>query len=67
MEQPVLVDYITKKDLAAELGITERTLNRWAVLRFGPPVVHAGKKRTLYRRAGVLRWLERNEQWREKR
>jgi hypothetical protein len=39
----VLAGYLTEKQLAAELGLTERTLARWRERRIGPPVTMVGR------------------------
>jgi hypothetical protein len=52
--------FIDPSQLAVELGISERTLARWGVLREGPPKLKVGKK-VLYRRASVIGWLEERE------
>jgi excisionase family DNA binding protein len=56
----LLQGWISRTDLARELGVCEETLRRWADARRGPPFVKAGRK-ILYRRTTVLEWLERQE------
>jgi hypothetical protein len=58
--QPVLSDYFTKKNAAAELKVTDRTLDRWQRLREGPPVTKLGR-RILYRRSSLQAWLRKRE------
>ena len=48
--------YLTRKELAAILGISTRTLARWHQLRVGPPRIAVGHV-ILYRRTSVDRWL----------
>jgi hypothetical protein len=62
MSQPeaILSDFLTKQELAAELGREMRTLDRWDTLGIGPPRTHVGRK-VLYRRASVQRWLASQE------
>ena len=48
--------WISRLDLALELGVTVETLHRWEKLRFGPPCVRAGRK-IYYRRDAVQDWL----------
>jgi hypothetical protein len=64
MEQDVLSvfgdQYLTKEKLARALHVAKRTLDRWHVLRTGPPRTYAGKK-VLYRKSSIEAWLERNE------
>jgi hypothetical protein len=52
--------WITRLDLALELGVTVETLHRWEKLRFGPPCVRAGRK-IYYRREAVQDWLLQQE------
>ena len=51
---------ISREQLAAELKVSVRTLDRYHSLRTGPPRISFGKKR-FYRRDAVLKWLEQNE------
>ena len=53
----LLSDYLSKADLAAELGITVRTITRWRMMRTAPPAVKfAG--RVMFKRSDVMAWLE---------
>jgi predicted DNA-binding transcriptional regulator AlpA len=54
-------DLLNKLELANELGISTRTVDRWNSLRIGPPRVRIGKS-IFYRRASVLQWLARHEE-----
>ena len=56
----ILEEYLTRTELAAELGVCERTLIRWHDLGEGPAVSKIGR-RPLYRRAGVAAWLAARE------
>lgn len=58
---PLLSEFLTKEELATELGRNPRTLDRWAVLGIGPLRTRVGRK-VLYRRASVQRWLMAQEQ-----
>jgi hypothetical protein len=58
--KPILLDFLTKEALAAELGRNPRTLDRWAVLGIGPPRTFVGRK-ILYRRISVSKWLAAQE------
>ncbi len=58
--EPILSEFLTKEELAAELRRNPRTLDRWDVLRTGPPRTHVGRK-VLYRRASVQKWLAAQE------
>ena len=64
--EPILSEFLTKEQLAAELRRNPRTLDRWAVLGIGPPRTRVGRH-VLYRRASVQRWLLAQEQSSERR
>ena len=58
----ILSEYMTPQELAEELGICKRTLDRWHASRSGPPRLTVGRK-PFYRRSSVEAWLlgrERN-------
>lgn len=57
---PVLAGYLTKEQLAQQLGISPRTLARWELLRQGPPRVALGRT-VLYRVESVHQWLAAKE------
>ena len=57
---PILAEFMTIEDLAAELGRNKRTLDRWDVLGMGPPRTFVGRK-ILYRRTSVQKWLAAQE------
>ena len=52
--------YLDKRGFCAALGICQRTADRWAGLRIGPPRTKAGRK-VLYKKSSIAAWLERNE------
>lgn len=56
----LLGGWISRTDLALQLGVSEDTLRRWDVMRSGPPCTRAGRK-VFYRRATVIEWLEDQE------
>ncbi|MBR1275621.1 AlpA family transcriptional regulator [Bradyrhizobium sp. AUGA SZCCT0283] len=58
--EPILSQFLTKEELAAELGRNARTLDRWDALAIGPPRTFVGRK-ILYRRASLQRWLAAQE------
>ena len=51
-----LSGYFTKSDAARALGVTVRTLDRWALLRQGPRRTKLGQ-RVLYRKGAIIEWL----------
>ena len=56
----LLGGWISRLELALELGLTVDTLRRWEAQRFGPPCVRAGRK-VYYRRDAVHDWLQLQE------
>ncbi len=58
--EPILSEFLTKEELAAELRRNPRTLDRWDILGLGPPRTHVGRQ-VLYRRASVQKWLVAQE------
>jgi hypothetical protein len=52
----VLAAYLSPEELADELQICKRTLDRWHAARRGPPRVEIGR-RPMYRREAVTQWL----------
>jgi hypothetical protein len=65
-EHSLLSGWISRSDLAQELGVCEETLRRWADARRGPPYIRAGRK-IFYRRSSVLDWLEEQEAYGQRR
>ena len=57
----LLVGWISRLDLALELGLSVDTLRRWEAMRTGPPCVRAGRK-VYYRRAAIQEWIRAQEQ-----
>jgi hypothetical protein len=57
---PLMAGWISRLDLALELGLSVATLRRWDDRRIGPACVRAGRT-TFYRRAVVMDWLEKQE------
>jgi hypothetical protein len=57
---PVLQDYYTLEELASELRVDVRTVQRWNQLRIGPPVTYMGKK-PIFRKQSVPAWLASQE------
>jgi hypothetical protein len=58
--EPLLSEFLTKEELAAELRRNPRTLDRWDVLGIGPPRTCVGRE-VLYRRTSVQKWLAAQE------
>jgi Helix-turn-helix domain len=57
---PILAEFMTVEELAAELGRNKRTLDRWDALGIGPPRTRMGRT-LLYRRSSVQKWLAAQE------
>ena len=56
----LLADWISREQLAGDLGLTCDTLARWEARRVGPPCTRIGRK-ALYRRAAVQDWIRAQE------
>ena len=56
----ICTDLLTVDQLADELGITRRTLERWHAERSGPPRIKFGKQ-VRYRADSVRAWLLERE------
>jgi hypothetical protein len=67
-DQPLnlLADWISREQLAGELGIACDTLGRWEARQIGPPCTRIGRK-VLYRRTSVESWINAQEQTRATR
>jgi hypothetical protein len=52
----VLDGYVSERDLAEQLHMTPRTMQRWRCQRLGPPVTLIGRA-VFYRVEGVRAWL----------
>jgi hypothetical protein len=59
--QSLLDGYLLPVELAAELKICTKTLDRWKLFGSGPPITKIGRK-IYYSRAGVVAWLRAREQ-----
>lgn len=57
----VLANYLTRDQLAAELGVTTRTISRWRWERKGPPA-HRIAGRVMFKRPDVEAWLEQQRE-----
>jgi len=56
----LLDDWISRRMLAVELGVSVDTLARWETRRIGPVCVRIGRK-VFYRRGAVQEWLRAQE------
>ena len=56
----LLDDWMSRADLAGELGISVDTLGRWETRRIGPPCIRLGR-RVFYRKDDVKDWLREQE------
>jgi predicted DNA-binding transcriptional regulator AlpA len=59
--EPILHGYLRREDLAKQLGVSPRTIDRWQMMRMGPPRVHIGRT-ILYSAESVREWLRSKEQ-----
>jgi len=57
----LLDDFLSAPQLASELGVSPRTVQRWHRLREAPPVTRIGR-RVYYHRSAVEQWLRSREQ-----
>lgn len=57
--KPALSQYLEREQLARELNVSMRTVERWAVQRKGPTYTRVGRK-VYYDRADVIAWLKAN-------
>jgi hypothetical protein len=55
-----LDDYFTPAQLAQEIEVCVKTLERWRADNEGPPITKIGRT-ILYRKASVVRWLVARE------
>jgi predicted DNA-binding transcriptional regulator AlpA len=56
----VLDGYLRREELAQQLGLSPRTIDRWEALRKGPPRVCVGRT-VLYNVDSVREWLQSQE------
>lgn len=54
-------EYFTREEVAQELGISLRTLDRWHALRIGPSRTKF-RRLILYKKQTVLDWLSKHEE-----
>jgi hypothetical protein len=59
-DQCLLADYLTQEQVAEQLSVTVRTLQRWRARREGPPPTYFTRK-PVYRIEGVRAWLKSRE------
>lgn len=53
---PLLSGWLTRAQVASEIGVSVDTLARWESQRIGPPCVRIGRK-VLYRADAFREWL----------
>ncbi len=56
----LLEGWLTRAEVAAEIGVSADTLARWETRRIGPPCVRIGRK-VLYRADAFRDWLVSRE------
>jgi len=59
-KQLLLDGYLRREELAQQLGVSPRTIDRWQTSRCGPPRVAIGRT-ILYSTASVREWLQSKE------
>jgi hypothetical protein len=57
---PLLGGWLTRAQVAAEIGVSVDTLARWGTRHIGPPCVRIGRK-VLYRAEAFREWLVSRE------
>lgn len=57
---PLLDGWLTRAEVATEIGVSIDTLARWETRRIGPPCVRIGRK-VLYRSQAFREWLVARE------
>lgn len=57
---PLLDGWLTRAQVAKEIGVSVDTLARWETRRIGPPCVRIGRK-VLYRAEAFREWLVSRE------
>jgi len=60
MQTEILKDYISREQLAAQLGKSVKTLVRWELDGRGPPVTRIGRD-VCYAIPSVQNWLKQQE------
>ena len=53
----LLADYLTEDELAAEFGVTRKTIRNWRALGEAPLVTRIGRK-IFYAQTDVQKWLQ---------
>jgi hypothetical protein len=61
MQTEILKDYVSREQLAADIGKSTKTLIRWELDGSGPPVTRVGRD-VLYYIPSVEKWLRSQEQ-----
>jgi excisionase family DNA binding protein len=56
IELPASLQFLTQKQVAEVINVSERTLERWRVEGTGPKFVAMGPRRRLYRMSDVDDW-----------
>jgi hypothetical protein len=61
MQTEILKDYVSREQLAADIGKSVKTLVRWELDGQGPPATRIGRD-VLYYIPSVQKWLRQQEQ-----
>jgi hypothetical protein len=61
MQTEILKDYVSREQLAANIGKSTKTLIRWELDGSGPPVTRLGRD-VLYYIPSIEKWLRSQEQ-----
>jgi ribosome-binding protein aMBF1 (putative translation factor) len=57
----IMAGFLSRAELAAQLGKSERTLERWEEQKIGPPITKLGQT-PYYKIDSVQEWLRTREQ-----
>ena len=61
LNRTALSELVDRQEAARLLGVAARTLDRWHLLRTGPPRVTLGGHKVRYRLSSIVLWIESQE------